>query len=633
MTLKYDVLVIGGGHAGCEAACASARMGARTCLVTMDMNKIAQMSCNPAVGGIAKGQIVREIDALGGRMGIVTDLTSIQMRMLNRSKGPAMWSPRAQCDREKFIRTWREQLDQTDNLDIWQDQAEELLVENGEAVGVETIWGITLRAKAVIITAGTFLNGLMHIGRKMVAGGRIAEPAVKHFTESITRHGITSARMKTGTPVRIDRRSVHFEDAEIQPGEDPIYGFSYMDIPRTSKQLPCWTFNTNAEVHEILQRGLPDSPLYNGQINSIGPRYCPSIETKLVTFPERQEHPLFLEPEGENTNEMYLNGFSSSMPAEVQIEALRKIPALRDIKAYRPGYAIEYDFFDPTLLYHTLESKIVRNLFFAGQVNGTTGYEEAAGQGLVAGINAALNVQYDATLSRQIQPGEGFIMKRDKSYIGVLIDDLVTKGVDEPYRMFTSRAEYRILLRQDNADERLTEIAYQLGMATRERYDWWMEKKENIERIIDFCANAPIKAAEVNAALEAIGTTPLRAGCKAIDLIGRPQINLRKLSDLVPGLKDILEAPTNRKEEIAEAAEVKMKYSGYIEREREIAKKMRRLEDIKIRGRFDYDSLQSLSTECRQKLNRINPETLAQASRIPGVSPSDINVLLVLLGR
>ena len=633
MTLKYDVLVIGGGHAGCEAACASARMGARTCLVTMDMNKIAQMSCNPAVGGIAKGQIVREIDALGGRMGIVTDLTSIQMRMLNRSKGPAMWSPRAKCDREKFIRTWREQLDQTDNLDIWQDQAEELLVENGEAVGVETIWGITLRAKTVIITAGTFLNGLMHIGRKMVAGGRIAEPAVKHFTESITRHGITSARMKTGTPVRIDRRSVHFEEAEIQPGEDPIYGFSYMDIPRTSKQLPCWTFNTNAEVHEILQRGLPDSPLYNGQINSIGPRYCPSIETKLVTFPERQEHPLFLEPEGENTNEMYLNGFSSSMPAEVQIEALRKIPALRDIKAYRPGYAIEYDFFDPTLLYHTLESKIVRNLFFAGQVNGTTGYEEAAGQGLVAGINAALNVQYDATLSRQIQPGEGFIMKRDESYIGVLIDDLVTKGVDEPYRMFTSRAEYRILLRQDNADERLTEIAYQLGMATRERYDWWMEKKGNIERIIDFCANAPIKAAEVNAALEAMGTTPLRAGCKAIDLIGRPQINLRKLSDLVPGLKDVLEAPTNRKEEIAEAAEVKLKYSGYIEREREIAKKMRRLEDIKIRGRFDYDSLQSLSTECRQKLNRINPETLAQASRIPGVSPSDINVLLVLLGR
>lgn len=633
MTLKYDVLVIGGGHAGCEAACSAARMSARTCLITMDMNKTAQMSCNPAVGGIAKGQIVREIDALGGQMGIVTDLTSIQMRMLNRSKGPAMWSPRAQCDREKFIRTWRERLDQTDNLDIWQDQAEELLVENGEAVGVRTIWGIELRGKAVVITAGTFLNGLMHIGRRMVAGGRIAEPAVKHFTESITRHGIKSARMKTGTPVRIDRRSVHFEDAEIQPGEDPIYGFSYLDIPRTSKQLPCWTFNTNEEVHEILRQGLPDSPLYNGQINSIGPRYCPSIETKLVTFPERNEHPLFLEPEGENTNEMYLNGFSSSMPAAVQLEALRKIPALRDVKIYRPGYAIEYDFFDPTLLYHTLESKIINNLFFAGQVNGTTGYEEAAGQGLVAGINAALAVQYDATVSRRTEPGEGFVMKRDESYIGVLIDDLVTKGVDEPYRMFTSRAEYRILLRQDNADERLTEMAYKLGIATKERYELWNEKRENIERIINFCKNAPIKAAEVNGALEALGTTPLRAGCKAIDLIGRPQINLQNLSELVPGLKEILNSPDNRREEITEAAEVKMKYCGYIEREREIAKKMRRLEDIKIRGRFNYDSLQSLSTECRQKLNRINPETLAQASRIPGVSPSDINVLLVLLGR
>ena len=633
MTLKYDVLVIGGGHAGCEAACSAARMGARTCLITMDMNKTAQMSCNPAVGGIAKGQIVREIDALGGQMGIVTDLTSIQMRMLNRSKGPAMWSPRAQCDREKFIRTWRERLDQTDNLDIWQDQAEELLVENGEAVGVRTIWGIELRGKAVVITAGTFLNGLMHIGRRMVAGGRIAEPAVKHFTESITRHGIKSARMKTGTPVRIDRRSVHFEDAEIQPGEDPIYGFSYLDIPRTSKQLPCWTFNTNEEVHEILRQGLPDSPLYNGQINSIGPRYCPSIETKLVTFPERNEHPLFLEPEGEKTNEMYLNGFSSSMPAAVQLEALRKIPALRDVKIYRPGYAIEYDFFDPTLLYHTLESKIINNLFFAGQVNGTTGYEEAAGQGLVAGINAALAVQYDATVSRRTGPGEGFVMKRDESYIGVLIDDLVTKGVDEPYRMFTSRAEYRILLRQDNADERLTEMAYKLGIATKERYELWNEKRENIERIINFCKNAPIKAAEVNGALEALGTTPLRAGCKAIDLIGRPQINLQNLSELVPGLKEILNSPDNRREEITEAAEVKMKYCGYIEREREIAKKMRRLEDIKIRGRFNYDSLQSLSTECRQKLNRINPETLAQASRIPGVSPSDINVLLVLLGR
>lgn len=633
MILRYDVLVIGGGHAGCEAACASARMGANTCLVTMDMNKIAQMSCNPAVGGIAKGQIVREIDALGGQMGIVTDLTSIQMRMLNRSKGPAMWSPRAQCDREKFIKTWRERLDLTDNLDIWQDQAEELLVENGEVIGVRTIWGITLKAKAVIITAGTFLNGLMHIGRKMVAGGRIAEPAAGKLTESINRHGITSARMKTGTPVRIDSRSVHFEDAEIQPGENPHYGFSYLDLPRTSKQLPCWTLNTNAEVHEILRNGLEDSPLYNGQINSIGPRYCPSIETKLVTFPDRDSHPLFLEPEGENTNEMYLNGFSSSMPADVQIEALKRIPALRDVKVYRPGYAIEYDFFDPTQLYHTLESKIIKGLFFAGQVNGTTGYEEAAGQGLVAGINAALTVQYDATVSCRTKPGEGFIMKRDESYIGVLIDDLVTKGVDEPYRMFTSRAEYRILLRQDNADERLTERAYELGIATRERYDWWIKKKDNIERIIHFCKNAPIRTNDVNSALEALGTTPLRAGCKASDLIGRPQITLKNLSELVPGLKEVMQTNDNRQEETIEAAEVLMKYSGYIEREREIASKMRRLEDIKIRGHFDYDSLQSLSTECRQKLNRINPETLAQASRIPGVSPSDINVLLVLMGR
>ena len=633
MILKYDVLVIGGGHAGCEAACAAARMGAHTCLVTMDMNKIAQMSCNPAVGGIAKGQIVREIDALGGQMGIVTDKTSIQMRMLNRSKGPAMWSPRAQCDREKFIKTWREQLDQTDNLDIWQDQAEELIVENGAATGVRTIWGITLLAKCVVVTAGTFLNGLMHIGRRMVPGGRIAEPAVKHFTESITRHGISSARMKTGTPVRIDRRSVHFEDTEIQPGEEPLYGFSYLDIPRNSKQLPCWTLNTNAEVHRILNERLADSPLYNGQIDSIGPRYCPSIETKLVTFPDRDSHPLFLEPEGENTNEMYLNGFSSSMPAEAQIEALRKIPALRDVRVYRPGYAIEYDFFDPTLLYHTLESKIIKYLFFAGQVNGTTGYEEAAGQGLVAGINAALRASYDGTTDNPTAAGEGFVMKRDESYIGVLIDDLVTKGVDEPYRMFTSRAEYRILLRQDNADERLTEMGYRLGSVTNERHEWWQKKKENIERIIHFCKNEPVKPCDVNSALEALGTTPLRAGCKAIDLIGRPQINLQNLSEMVPGLRDVLNTPNNRKEEIAEAAEVSMKYHGYIEREREIAKKMRRLEDIKIRGRFDYNSLQSLSTECRQKLIRINPETLAQASRIPGVSPSDINVLLVLLGR
>ena len=635
MKLNYDVIVVGGGHAGCEAACAAARMGAKTCLVTMDMNKIAQMSCNPAVGGIAKGQIVREIDALGGQMGLVTDATAIQFRMLNRSKGPAMWSPRAQCDRGKFIWQWRTMLDHTPNLDIWQDQAEELLVEENadgktkKAVGVKTIWGAEIMAAAVIITAGTFLNGLMHIGRRMVAGGRIAEPAVPRLTESIARHGIRYDRMKTGTPVRIDKRTVHLEEMEIQPGETDYHCFSFMGNPRQLPQLPCWTLNTNKECHEELMKGIADSPLYNGQIHSIGPRYCPSVETKLMTFPERESHPLFLEPEGTDTNEMYLNGFSSSMPMEVQIAALRKIPALRDMKVYRPGYAIEYDFFDPTQLKHSLESKVVEGLFFAGQVNGTTGYEEAAGQGLVAGVNAALYAGNDLKNSMETT----FVMHRDESYIGVLIDDLVTKGVDEPYRMFTSRAEYRILLRQDDADARLTEKSYELGLASRERYDWWMEKKEAIGKIIEFCENTPVKASNVNSQLEALGTTPLRAGCRAIDLIGRPQINLQNLCELVPGLKEVLDAPKNRKEEIVEAAEVKMKYAGYIERERIIAEKMHRLENIKIKGRFDYDSLQSLSIECRQKLNRINPETLAQASRIPGVSPSDINVLLVLLGR
>lgn len=623
MKFNYDVLVIGGGHAGCEAAAASANMGAKTCLITMDMNKIGQMSCNPAIGGIAKGQIVREIDALGGQMGIVTDKTAIQFRMLNIGKGPAVWSPRAQCDRGKFIWEWRTILDHTDNLDIWQDQADELLVANGEAIGVKTIWGAEFYAKSIIITAGTFLNGLMHVGRKMVEGGRCAEPAVHNFTESITRWGITTARMKTGTPVRIDKRSVHFEDMEEQPGDSDFHQFSYKREHRVLKQLPCWTCYTNKKVHETLKSGLADSPLYNGQIQSTGPRYCPSIETKLVTFPDKDQHPLFLEPEGEDTNEMYLNGFSSSMPMDIQLNALHEIPALRDAKIYRPGYAIEYDYFDPTQLKHSLESKIIKGLFFAGQVNGTTGYEEAGGQGTVAGINAALHCVGDKT----------FEMNRDESYIGVLIDDLTTKGVDEPYRMFTSRAEYRILLRQDDADARLTEKAYELGIAKRDRYDWWIEKKEAIGRIIEFCANYPIKKDEINPKLEALGTTPLRAGCKLIDLIARPHLNLTNLSEIIPDLKAALETPANRKEEITEAAEIKMKYKGYIERERLIADKMHRLEDIKIKGRFNYSELHEISTEGRQKLERIDPETLAQASRIPGVSPSDINVMLVLLGR
>ena len=623
MLLKYDVIVIGGGHAGCEAATASANMGASTCLVTMDMNKIAQMSCNPAIGGIAKGQIVREIDALGGQTAIVTDATAIQFRMLNRSKGPAVWSPRAQCDRGKFIWKWREVLDTTPNLDIWQDEACELIVENGEAAGVKTVWGVELRAKSVVITAGTFLNGLLHIGRKQLPGGRIAEPAVKDLTESITRHGIRSARMKTGTPVRIDMRSVHFEDMEIQEGENDFHQFSFMAPHRQLRQLPCWTCYTNKEVHDTLRSGLADSPLYNGQIQSIGPRYCPAIETKRVTFPDKEQHPLFLEPEGETTNEMYLNGFSSSMPMEVQIAALRKIPALRDAKVYRPGYAIEYDFFDPTQLDHSLESKIIKGLFLAGQVNGTTGYEEAGGQGTIAGINAAI----------RCGGGEPFILHRDEAYIGVLIDDLVTKGVDEPYRMFTSRAEYRILLRQDDADARLTEKAYNLGLAKRDRYDWWMQKKEATESIINFCATTHVKPKDINAALESLGTTPLREGCKLIDLVARPQINLQNLSELVPELKQLIASLPNRNDETAEAAEIKMKYKGYIERERIVADKMHRLENIKIKGHFNYLEMEQLSTEARQKLAKINPDTLAQASRIPGVSPSDINIMLVLMKR
>ena len=631
MIQKYDVIVIGGGHAGCEAATASANMGAKTCLVTMDMNKIAQMSCNPAIGGIAKGQIVREIDALGGQMALVTDATAIQFRMLNRSKGPAVWSPRAQCDRGKFIWKWRSVLDETPNLNIWQDQADELLVEDGKAVGVKTIWGCELRAKCVIVTAGTFLNGLMHIGRRMVSGGRIAEPAVPHFTESITRHGIHSARMKTGTPVRIDKRSIHFEDMERQDGENGYYQFSYMGQQRPLKQLPCWVCYTNPEVHETLRSGLADSPLYNGQIQSIGPRYCPSIETKLVTFPDRPQHLLFLEPEGEDTNEMYLNGFSSSLPMDVQIEALKKIPALRDIKVYRPGYAIEYDFFDPTQLKHSLESKIIDGLFMAGQVNGTTGYEEAGGQGTIAGINAALKA--GSVCGDSVATTPTFELKRDEAYIGVLIDDLVTKGVDEPYRMFTSRAEYRILLRQDDADARLTEKAYQLGIAKRERYDWWMKKKKAIEEIEAFCSSFAIKPKVVNSALEALSSTPLVYGCKLEDLVARPELNFEKLYQIVPELKAQIERLPNRKEEIAEAAEIHIKYKGYIERERLVAEKMHRLENIKIKGKFDYPNLTAISTEARQKLEKIQPETLAQASRIPGVSPSDVNAMLVLLGR
>ena len=623
MYFNYDVIVIGGGHAGCEAAVASARMGAKTCLITMDMNKVGQMSCNPAVGGIAKGQIVREIDALGGQMGRVTDKTAIQFRMLNIGKGPAVWSPRAQCDRGKFIWEWRTTLDNTDNLDIWQDEVNELIVKNHEAIGVKTIWDVEFYAKSIVVTAGTFLNGLMHIGHKMIEGGRCAEPAVHHFTESITRWGITSSRMKTGTPVRIDKRSVDFNAMEEQQGDHDFHQFSYLNEHRTLRQLPCWTTYTNAAVHEELQKGLADSPLFNGQIQSTGPRYCPSIETKLVTFPDKYQHPLFLEPEGENTNEMYLNGFSSSMPMDVQLAALHKIPALREAKIYRPGYAIEYDYFDPTQLKHSLESKILSGLFFAGQVNGTTGYEEAGGQGIVAGINAAL----------KCSGSEPFVMQRDQSYIGVLIDDLTTKGVDEPYRMFTSRAEYRILLRQDDADARLTEKAYELGIASRERYDWWLQKKEAIRRLIDFCKDFPIKAQEINSKLEALGTTPLRAGCKLSDLIARPHLTLQNLSEIIPALKEAINLPENRKEEIAEAAEIQLKYQGYIEREKLIADKMHRLENIKIKGRFKYSELHEISTEGRQKLEKINPETLAQASRIPGVSPSDINVLLVLLGR
>ena len=623
MDFKYDVIVIGAGHAGCEAAAASANLGSKTCLITMDMNKIGQMSCNPAVGGIAKGQIVREIDALGGYMGLVTDRTAIQFRMLNRSKGPAMWSPRAQCDRGKFIWAWREILENIPNLHIWQDTVEELLVENGEVTGVITCWGVTFHAKCVILTAGTFLNGLMHVGPKMLAGGRCAEPASYHLTESIARHGIEYGRMKTGTPVRIDARSVHFEHMDTQDGENDFHRFSFISEPRKLKQLQCWTCFTNDEAHEILRQGLSESPLFNGQIQSIGPRYCPSIETKIVTFPDKPQHQLFLEPEGESTNELYLNGFSSSLPMNIQIEALKKIPAFKDLVIYRPGYAIEYDYFDPTQLKHTLETKAIKNLFMAGQVNGTTGYEEAGGQGIIAGINAHINCH----------GGEPFVLGRDEAYIGVLIDDLVTKGVDEPYRMFTSRAEYRILLRQDDADMRLTEKAYRLGLVKQDRYDMLCSKREAVQGIIEYTKNFSIKAALINDALEKLGTASLTRGCKLMDLIIRPQITITSIAEYIPSFKAYLDKITDRKEEIIEAAEVLIKYQGYIDRERMIADKIHRLESIRIKGKFDYNSLNSLSTEARQKLIKIDPETLAQASRIPGISPSDINVLLVLLGR
>ena len=619
----FDVIVIGAGHAGCEAAAAAAKMGAETCLVTMDMNKIAQMSCNPAVGGIAKGQIVREIDALGGQMGEVTDATAIQFRMLNRSKGPAMWSPRAQCDRARFIWEWRKRLENTPNLSIWQDEATEILTENNEVIGIRTLWGAELRGKSVVITAGTFLNGLMHVGKTKVPGGRCAEPAATKLTHSISALGIEHARMKTGTPVRIDKRSVHLEEMTEQPGETDFHRFSFISPARPLPQLPCWTCETNEKVHEVLRSGLKDSPLYNGQIQSIGPRYCPSIETKLVTFPDRDHHPLFLEPEGIDTNELYLNGFSSSLPMNVQIEALKQMSCFRDIRVYRPGYAIEYDFFPPTQLKHTLESKKIKGLFFAGQVNGTTGYEEAGGQGIVAGINAAL----------KCTGNDEFTLKRDEAYIGVLIDDLVTKGVDEPYRMFTSRAEYRILLRQDNADMRLTPYAQKYGLASSKRTERLEQKKKEIGLIEDFCRNFPVKAAKINPFLESVGTTPLAGGTRIFDLINRPQLSLASLSSEIKEFKKLLDSITEEKGETMEAAEIEMKYHGYIARERALADKMQRLEDIRIADHFNYEKITQLSTEARQKLSAIKPETLAQASRIPGVSPSDISVLLVLLGR
>lgn len=625
MNYAYDVIVIGAGHAGCEAAAAAARLGSTTLLITMDMNKIAQMSCNPAVGGIAKGQIVREIDALGGQMGIVTDRSSIQFRMLNRSKGPAMWSPRSQADRIRFIAEWRNILENTPNLYMWQDSAVSLTIENGVVKGVKTAFGVEFTAKSVVLTAGTFLNGLMHVGPVQIEGGRVSEPASHGITEQLRDLGFTVQRMKTGTPVRLDERTVDFSKATIQEGDTDFHHFSFLPTVKSElKQRPCWIVYTNSEVHQILREGLPESPLYNGQIKSIGPRYCPSIETKLVTFPDKEQHQLFLEPEGESTHEMYLNGFSSSMPWKVQFEALSKIPAFENVQAYRPGYAIEYDFFDPTQLHHNLETKLVKNLFFAGQVNGTTGYEEAAGQGLVAGINA----------HQAVTGGEPFVLGRDEAYIGVLIDDLVTKGVDEPYRMFTSRAEHRILLRQDDADRRLTPKGYALGLATQERYDLMRSKWEAVEKLVEFAKEFSVKTSLINPEFERAGFPILAHGCKLYDLILRPQLTILLLAEMIPELqKRILELEQARREEIVEAAEISIKYNGYIAREEAIAKKLSRLEHVKIRGKFKYSDIHSLSTEARQKLEKIDPETVGQASRIPGISPSDVNILLLLLGR
>jgi len=625
MRFDYDVIVIGAGHAGCEAASASARLGVSTLLITIDMNKIAQMSCNPAVGGIAKGQIVREIDALGGKMGIVTDRSAIQFRMLNRSKGPAMWSPRAQSDRMRFSELWRRELEQTPGLFMWQDSVTRLVIESGAVTGVVTALGVTFTAKSVVLTAGTFLNGLMHVGEVRTPGGRVAEPAAHGVTEQLRGVGFSTGRMKTGTPVRIDGRSVDWSQTIPQQGENDFHKFSYLpSVKRELKQRECYILYTNESTHEVLRSSLDRSPLYNGQIQSIGPRYCPSIETKIVTFADKSEHQLFLEPEGENTVEFYLNGFSSSLPLDVQVSALETIPALKDVRIYRPGYAIEYDFFDPTQLRHSLETKLVKGLFFAGQVNGTTGYEEAAGQGLVAGINAA----------RHCAGQEPFILSRDESYIGVLIDDLVTKGVDEPYRMFTSRAEYRILLRQDDADMRLTPRAFEIGLATTERYELMLSKRMQRDTLINFTRNRSVKPEEVNEWFEEIGVSPLKQSLKLYDLILRPQLNIDMLAGHIGELGDFIDTlEVVRRQEIVEAAEILIKYQGYIERERQIADKIHRLEDIKLIGKIDYDSVASISTEARQKLKKINPVTVAQASRIPGISPSDINILLLLLGR